>query len=142
MAKLYDSSDYAWYPTGKSLTETEHTDSCDINKMVKNAARGLQIRGGSQPQYGYDDTTLDGVQLRIQKEALEASLSTLARETELSPDELKHVPDHVQKKFGFKTKKAIQKPGDQNANDQTNANSAVTPPAIPPESNPPPSPKS
>lgn len=127
MAKLYLSSDYAIYPEGNSLTEQEHTDSCDINKMVKNAARGLQVRGGPQPQFGYDDTTLTGLDVRIQKQQLEESLHKISSENEFSPEELQHIPNDVKSKFKFKTKKAEQKPV-PNANDITNANQDVTQP--------------
>lgn len=113
MAIKYLSSDYAIYPEGDSLTEQEHKDSCDINKMIKNAARGLQVRGGSEPKFGYDDTTMDGVQFRIQKEQLEKSLSEISRSNEFSPDELKHVPENVKKKFKFR-QKAEQKPVPKN----------------------------
>lgn len=94
-------------PQGDSLTEQEHKDSCDVNKMILNAMRGLEIRGSSnQNQYGYDDTTMDAVQFRIQKEQLETELSATAQANEFSEDELKHIPKDVQTKFKFRKKGA------------------------------------
>lgn len=113
---LYKPSKHAIYPDGESLTEQEHKDSCDINKMIRDAHKGRQVRGGSQPRYGFDDTTVDPINFRIQKEQIENDLSATAKAHEFSPEELKHVHPDVQKKFGFRTKKA---PPDPPKNDQT-----------------------
>ena len=59
MALNYQPSKHAFFTEGEDLTEQEHLDSCDINKMVKNAMRGMQVRGGNNPKYGYDDMTMD-----------------------------------------------------------------------------------
>lgn len=100
----YKPTPYDTKVEGPSLTETEHQDSCDINKMLHNASRGLQVRGNSHPQtYGYDDTTMDGVQFRIQKENLEQNLANGQKEFE--QNELDLIPTQVQKKFGFKVRK-------------------------------------
>lgn len=108
-----------------SMTEPEHLESCDINKMVRDAARGIQVRGSSRdPVFGHDDTTMDGVQFRILKEETERNLSDLARQNEFSPDELKHMPAHVQKKFGFKTKKAPKPDPALNDDDKTTTKKA------------------
>ncbi|AZL82943.1 hypothetical protein [Apis mellifera associated microvirus 61] len=122
MAIKYKNTKYAKVFDPKiepSLTEQEHKNSCDINIMLKNAARGMQIRGGSQPRYGFDDTTLDGVSHRIQKEQVEASLRDAAQNNEFDENELKHIPPDLQKKFGFKTKKGSTKPAAQNDDDKT-----------------------
>lgn len=114
---MYEPCDTAIYTKGESLTEQEHKDSCDINKMVRNAARGLPVRGSGEPRYGYDDTTMDGVSMRIEKERLERELKALANENELSEKELAMVPASVRKKIQFKTKK--EKP-EQQKNDELN----------------------
>lgn len=114
----YEKTKWDFNTEGPSLTEQEHKDSCDINKMILNAHRGLQVRGGPQPQYGFDDVNLDPIQFRIQKEELENELSATAQQNEFSPDELKHIHPDVQKKFGFKAKKSKpDQPSKQN--DQT-----------------------
>lgn len=102
---MYEPTKHAFFCTGESLTEPEHMESCDINTMVRNAARGLQVRGGPQPVFGYDDTTMDGVQFRIQKEALEKELQASAK-NEIEPQFADFIPESVKKKFGFKTKQA------------------------------------
>lgn len=102
--------------------EQEHKDSCDINKMIKNVQRGLEIRGSGPQQYGYDDTTMDALTLRIQKQQLEEELKK-AQNIEFTEEELKHIPDQVQKKFKFKKK---AKNGDQK-NDQTNQTANTQP---------------
>lgn len=107
----YTPTKHAYHTVGDSLTEPEHQKSCDINHMISDVKRGLQVRGAkSQSIYGVDDTTLDGVQLRIKKEQLETELSKTAQANEFSPEELKHIPNDVQKKFGFKTKKESKVP--------------------------------
>lgn len=108
----YKPSPYAYCTTGDSLTEPEHKDSCDINKMIANILRGLDVHGGGSLTYGYDDVTMDGVQYRILKEKTEAQLQKIAAETEFSDEEIKHVHPDVQKKFKFKTK-APKKNDDQ-----------------------------
>lgn len=94
---------YAVYPVGDSLTEQEHKDSCDINIMLRNNSRGLQIRGGGSTDYGYDDTTMDAVQFRILKAALEEQL--LNGQKEFTQPELDLLPPDVIKKFGYTLKK-------------------------------------
>lgn len=127
MPILSKPSKHAFNTVGASLTEPEHAPSCDINKMIKDAKRGLQVRGGKQPRFGYDDTTMDGVQFRIQKAETEKYLSDLA-DGQLEEDELKHIPDSIKKKFGFKAKpKAQQKPA-QNDDDLNDDDQSVTAP--------------
>jgi len=113
----YKSTKNAFHTEGVSLTEQEHKNSCDINLMIKDAHKGRQVRGGSQPRYGFDDTTVDPINFRIQKEQLETELSATAQAHEFSPEELEHIPSDVKKKFKFRTK---QVPKDQKQNDQTN----------------------
>ena len=75
MALNYQPSKNAFFTNEEELTEQEHLDSCDINKMVKNAMRGMQVRGGRNPVYGYDDMTMGGLKHRILKQQLELELS-------------------------------------------------------------------
>ena len=104
MAIQYDISPFAVYTDGETLTEAEHQDSCDINKMIKAALRGQSIRGGHEPIYGFDDTTMDAVQFRIQKADLESQLHQLSQEVDLTPQELSLIPERIQKLFQFRTK--------------------------------------
>lgn len=111
----YEAKKGAFFTEGLSLTEQEHMDSCDINIMIKSIARGHPVRMGKEPRFGYDDTTIDPVILRIQKEKIEADLTALAASGEISEDEVKHIPDHIRKKFDFKThKKDSKKPAVKN----------------------------
>lgn len=99
--------------------EQEHKDSCDINKMIKNVQRGLDIRGSGPQQYGYDDTTMDALTLRIQKQQLEEELKR-AQNIEFTEEEIKHIPEQVQKKFKFKTKKSGGPDSSNGTNDKRN----------------------
>lgn len=104
MAILTKPSKHAFYTEGETLTEQEHSDSCDINKMILSARRGQQIRGGSPPQYGYDDMTMDGVQHRIKKAQIERELSSISSENEFDEKILDKIPESVKQKFKFKKK--------------------------------------
>lgn len=107
----YKPTKYAFNTEGPSLTEQEHHDSCDINKMLRSAARGQVVRGrSSQLRYGEDDTTLDGLTHRIRRQELEEELATGPQEF---PEEiLKKMPDGVKKKFGFKASSKSKKQAD------------------------------
>lgn len=95
------------------LTEQEHKNSCDINVMMKSLARGVEVRGNGNLTYGYDDTTMSGLELRIQKQNLERDLAETAATHEFDEEEFKQIPEHLQKKFGFKQKQGSKEP-DQN----------------------------
>lgn len=130
MAVMYDPKPGAFMTEGLSLTEQEHLDSCDINKMMRSLARGQQVRMGNKPVFGYDDTTVEPVTLRIQKQKVEDHLRALAESGEISEDEVKHIPDSIRKKFDFKTsKKAAKKPAAKNdeLNDEKPAVSKAAP---------------
>lgn len=95
MALLYKPSKHAIHNTEPSLTEPEHKDSCDINKMILAAKRGQHVRGSNAPQqYGLDDTTMDGVSFRIQKEELENQLAD-----GISPEAHAMLPDDLKPKI-------------------------------------------
>lgn len=141
MAIKYLHTKYAFNTTGPSLTEQEHKDSCDINIMIKSVQRGQQIRGSAKPSvYGYDDTTIDGVQHRIQKQQLEESLTDFTRKNELDTKELKLIPPQVQQKFGFKEKKAQPKPPAPQNDDKTTNTKAVPDASNKPDLQKPPTP--
>jgi len=90
-------------------TEQEHKDSCDINLMLKAQERGMMIRGSNrEPQYGVDDTTMDGLSFRIQKANLEEVL--LNGQKEFTEEELKLFPKDIIEKFGYKLKKEAAQP--------------------------------
>lgn len=118
MALKYEPSKYAFVTEGEELTEQEHLDSCDINKMVKNAMRGMQVRGGSNPIYGYDDMTMDGLQHRILKQQLEQELGDLS-EGEFDQETLDQIGPEIVKKFGFKLKKQVEPDPNKTNDDQT-----------------------
>lgn len=104
MAVMYKTPPFSTLVEGESLTEKEHAASCDINKMIQSAARGMQIRQGRQPRYGYDDTTMDLLHHRIAKEQNEAAMA----EIEL-PEELENLPEETKAKF--KKRKNKKQPG-------------------------------
>lgn len=128
---MYEKGPFDTIVEGESLTEQEHKDSCDINIMIKNALRGAQIRGSEIADYGYDDTTMDGVQFRIQKANLEKQLAT--GEKEFTKETLALIPESIVKRFGF-TVKETPKKDDQTTikGDTLNENppSATTPQEI------------
>ena len=115
MAVLYKPTKFDTPVDPNSLTEQEHKESCDINIMVKSALRGQQIRGGKNPEFGYDDTTMSGLELRIQKQNLEEQLSSGEKEFEESI--FNSIPQVIREKFGFKIKQTTipaQKNDDSN----------------------------
>lgn len=109
MALNYQPSKHAFFTEGEDLTEQEHLDSCDINKMVKNAMRGMQVRGGNNPKYGYDDMTMDGLQHRILKQQLEQELGDLSG-GEFDQETLDQIGPEIVKRFGFKLKQSKDLP--------------------------------
>lgn len=112
MAVKYQRGPYDIVNDEKSLTETEHLDSCDINIMLKSIKRGQQVRGGGSTEYGYDDTTMDAVQFRIQKADLEEKL--LNGQKEFTQEQLDLFPENIKKQFGYKLKKEAQTPESKN----------------------------
>lgn len=88
----------------ESLTEQEHKDSCDVNRMILSASKGLNVRGGGSTQYGYDDTTMDAVQHRILKAKVETELKSLNTIEELSDDQIRSIPDSVKKHLKLRPK--------------------------------------
>lgn len=127
---MYGETPYDVNTVGDSMTEQEHLDSCNINKMIKNALRGMDIRGGGSAVYGYDDTTMDAVQFRIQKQQLEEQLN--AGQKEFTAKELELIPNSIVEKFGFKVKEADGQKSDAitTANGPTSA-SNTTPATLP-----------
>ena len=107
MAIQYTPTQHAFYTVGDPLTEAEHADSCDINKMMHNALKGLQVRGGSPPAYGEDDLTMDAVSFHIQKQKLEKGLEEIAAKHEFETKELDLIPKKVRDKYKFKTKNEL-----------------------------------
>lgn len=119
MPLQYKIPPFATKISGESDTEQEHLDSCDINKMIKNAHRGLQVRGSSnEPIYGYDDTTMTKLQLLQEKQRLESELTQIAEEHEFMSNELTYIPPEVRKKFKFKEKKAEKAQNDDKTTKQ------------------------
>lgn len=122
MPLMYKPTKHAFFTEGEELTEQEHKDSCDINKMVKSAMRGLPVRGSKLAPWGeefLDDTTMDAVQHRILKEKTERELTELAK-SEFLPHELEAIPKSIREKFGFKKLKQVQEPKPAKNNDDLN----------------------
>lgn len=121
-----------------SLTEQEHKESCDINKMLKAAARGQAIMTNGRSGIfwkdgGYDDLTKSGLDHRIQKQKIEEDLSKLKKD-HFTEEELKAIPLNIIKKFGFVPKKAEKREKSNNAikqpiNDEDQNPSSPTTPA-------------
>lgn len=117
--------------TDPSLTETEHADSCDINKMIKKVLKGQQVRGGAPAIYGHDDLTMDGLSHRIMKAQTEEELQSIAQTHEFTQQELDLIPKSLQEKFKFKVRKPeAPKPAPKN-DDQTTKNEPPKPPQQP-----------
>lgn len=102
---------------GDSLTEQEHRDSCDVNTMLRRAANGQPIRTSSVT-YGSEDMNLDLTQHLINKKRVEENLTQLARENEFDEEDLKKIPESIQKKFGFKKAKTKKQQETKNSLDQ------------------------
>lgn len=124
----YQPTKHAFYTEGESLTEQEHKESCDINKMIRKAKAGLQVRGGPQPQYGYDDLTLDGVSHRIQKQQAEEELQKTFEENEFDEKEietLEKIAPKVASKYKIRKK--------QSAAESTPTTTPIPDPSVKPQ---------
>lgn len=135
MAILYKPSPFASINPDPSMTEQEHKDSCDINKMVKNVLRGMQVRGGKNPRYGVDDLTVDPVSHRIQKEQIEAELLETFANNEFSEEEIQAIDKinpQLKSKFKLKKKNSTNTQPPKNDDDKT----TTTPSAAPQNPNP------
>ena len=121
MAVLNKPGKYALKFEDPSLTEQEHKDSCDINKMILNAFRGAQVRGSNAPlRYGEEDVNMTPMDIHLQREATEAELSQIAETHELEEEAQKYIPDAVKEKFKFKFKS--KKTQNQNDDQTTKQN--------------------
>lgn len=97
----YQHSKHALINNEESLTEQEHLESCDINIMIYNAHRGMEIPGGGPTEGGYDDTTLSGLDLRIQ---LDQDLNKMAEEG-ITKEEYNNLHPTIRRTKKFKLKK-------------------------------------
>lgn len=113
----------------KSMTEQEHKDSCDINKMIGDLALGKPVRSSDKVLYGHDDLTISSTEFHIQKKAIENELVDIAENHEFTEEELKHIPPQVQKRFKLKTKPKTNDDKTQNNDDKTQT--TTTPPQPP-----------
>lgn len=101
----YKPDPYGIHTGPETLVEQEHKDSCNINIMLKKALNGQPVRMSSNnPTYGYDDTTLSGLDHRIQMQETIESLEQLAPQAELTEEQLNAIPEKDRKRFGFKAK--------------------------------------
>ena len=114
MAVLYKPTKFDTPVDPVSLTEQEHADSCDINKMIQAVHRGYAVRGsnGAQglnyPDGMYDDTTMDALQFRILKQDLEQELGEIAETQEFEESIFNKIPTKIRERFNFKIKKVQQ----------------------------------
>ena len=123
MPLQYKPTKRATDPGGPSLTEQEHTDSCNINLMMRSLDRGQMVRGNSSnPQYGYDDIDQTYLSIKLQKEELENELSEISLTTEFSEEELSKFDPSIVKKFGFKLKKLLKRENDDLNDENANKN--------------------
>lgn len=133
MPILYKTTKYDLVCSDDHLTEQEHIPACDINKMLKAAARGQLVLGArGEPVYGYDDTNMDKLTLLIEKARLEQELGELSSQTEFTEDELKLISPELVKQFGFKVKKVSETP----KNDDQTTIKGETPDLPPPNTLP------
>ncbi|QXP08157.1 MAG: hypothetical protein [Arizlama microvirus] len=117
MPLQYDNSKkpYATFNNDPSQTEPEHQDSTDINKMLRRALQGLDVRGSDKPQvYGDDDTTQTLLSIKLEKQELEDYLSNLPKD-ELTSEQLSLIDPKLVKQFGL-----IPKRQDLIQNDELN----------------------
>lgn len=108
MANLNKPTPYDTPVDTESMTEQEHKDSCDINKMILAAHRGQQIRQAKPGLWvdgSFDDMNQSLTSLRIQKEHTEIALAEYAQNNELTEAEWKAFPDEVKKRFKLRKKK-------------------------------------
>lgn len=135
MPILYKETPWDLVCGDEHLTEQEHIDSCDANKILKAALRGQMVLSSrGEPQYGYDDTTMDGLSFRIQKQKLEEELGSLPKDLEFEENDFNQISPQIREKFGLKVKKAKKL---EAKNDELNDDK--TPPKQPvqlPEPNP------
>lgn len=127
---LYKTTKHAFMTEGDSLTEQEHIDSCNINLMMKNINRGMQVRGGNTPRYGYDDTTMDGLQFRIMKQNNEDALNALPKE--LDEETFNVLPPEIHHKYGFTKQKPLPPSKTAQNDDQTTKSANPPNPTDPP----------
>lgn len=135
MAIHYSNTPHDIFTEGPSLTEQEHKDSCDINKMVLSAMKGLDVRGRPIGPWGdgaHDDMTMDGLQHRIQKQLVEEELENGPKE--FTQAEFDLIPHSIREKFGFKVKQQETAHANDDLNDDPRANTpAPTQPPTQPE---------
>lgn len=116
----------------ESLTEQEHKDSCDINIMMRKINNGQQIRtANSELLYGYDDTTMDGLQHRIMKQKIEQDLQQISQDQEFTEAELNVIPESVKQKFKLRKKVPQNDP-----NEKQDPKTQNPDPTLKPDSNP------
>lgn len=103
MGLEYKASKHAIINNEPGLTEQEHHDSCDINKMVAKIAKGQMVRGATSEQvYGFDDMNADYISVKSELEARRQELTKIAQETEFTQAELDLIPESIRKEFNFK----------------------------------------
>lgn len=110
MANLNTPTKHAFKFKKKSLTEQEHKDSCDINKMIGSLNRGQQVRmQKTKPAQwdgkAFDDMSANKLDIMIEKERLEKDLSVTMQTNEFTEEQAKHIPNSIKEKFGIKIKK-------------------------------------
>lgn len=121
MANLNKPTKYDTPVDPESLTEQEHKDSCDINKMILAAHRGQQIRQAKPGLWvdgAFEDMNQTLTSLKIQKEHTETALAEYASQNELTDEEWKAFPDEIKKRFKLRKKKATSQTNDEPNDDK------------------------
>lgn len=131
MPILYSPTKFAFFTEGDPITEPEHKDSCDINKMMSNAIKGLQVRGGPPPVYGEDDLTMDALTFHIKKSELEKELRKNSEQLEFTKEELELIPKNVREKFSFKSKNDLNESKNQQKPPDTPPSTLIPVPPTP-----------
>lgn len=125
MPIMYKNPPDAIMPVGESLTEQEFADSCDINKMVRNMLNGMPARAGDPVLYGYDDTTIDGLQHRInlqKAKEIEQELEEFAKNNEVEDVVFDAFNEHLRQKI--KLRKKAKDNDDQTTKNMASKNAA------------------
>lgn len=108
MAYLPKPSKHAFNTTGESMTEQEFKKSCDINQMMKDLHRGLNVRTAQPAAYGYEDMNMSRLDVNLEIQRLEKELTEYAEANEFLQHELDAIPENIRKKFNFRLKKPDQ----------------------------------
>jgi len=135
MPLMYKPSKHAkFFDPKEGVTEQEHKDSCDINKMIKAVNNGQMVRQANMGPWfdnpdgtpgAFDDTNLDGLHHRIRRQRMIDQVILDIKSGPMDQEAFNQLPEKVQQLYlqhGVKLKRAepnLGKKGEK-TNDQTN----------------------